>query len=235
MNRMAWTKQRAVKEIEMSPRSQARMAEGLPGTSRLNTLVDGVFAIVITVLVLEIKIPEIDPAHVNQELRTALIGQIPVIISYVVSFFLLGIYWIGHHAMFRMVKRYDRALIWLNILFLLFVTLMPFPVGLLIRYPDQQITLIIYCTVLIGAGLTAAAMWWHVSHSYRLISANVSPILIRLTYRRVLTAPVIYLLAILASFLSVRAAWFLLGAAILLYIVPNPLTSFHIQHIEDER
>lgn len=232
---MDLTKQRAsTEEFEMHARNQARRVEGFSGNERLNTLTDGIFAIVITLLVLNIHIPEIAPDQVSAELRPTLLAQVPMLLSYALSFCLLAIYWIGHHAMFRMIQRYDRTLIWLNTLFLLFVTLMPFPVGLLIRYPEQQISLIIYCSVLIAAGMIAALMWRHASRDYRLLSHTVSPVLIRLTYRRVLAAPVIYLLAILVSFFDVQIAWFLLGIAILLYIVPNPLNSFHIQHSEEE-
>jgi uncharacterized membrane protein len=202
---------------------------GLLGMERINGFSDGVFAIVITLLVLEIKVPEIHKDLVSEELIPALKELAPNIVSHAISFALLGIYWVGHHTVFRLIKRYDRTLLWLNLLYLLFVASMPFPTGLVIRYGDQQISLVIYCGVLILAGLSAVAMWWHASRDHRLIDENISQETIAITYRRILTAPALYLVAILVSFISVAITQVILVLVIVIYLVPNPLTVLHIE------
>lgn len=197
---------------------------GVSGNERIVAFSDGVFAIVITLLVLEIKVPEIAAGLVAEELPRALVDLWPKVLSHFVSFAVLGIYWVGHHTMFMYIKRHDRVLLWLNILFLMFVSSMPFPTGLLSQYGDQQIALVIYCGVLILAGLAAIAMWWYATGDRRLVDEDIDPTLIALVYRRGLLTPAIYLVAIVASFVSLGIAQLFVVIAILIYVVPNPLT-----------
>jgi uncharacterized membrane protein len=170
----------------------------ISGNERIVAFSDGVFAIVITLLVLEIKVPEIAAGLVAEELPRALVDLY--------------------------IKRHDRVLLWLNILFLMFVSSMPFPTGLLSQYGDQQIALVIYCGVLILAGLAAIAMWWYATGDRRLVDEDIDPTLIALIYRRGLLTPAIYLVAIVASFVSLGIAQLFVVIAILIYVVPNPLT-----------
>jgi uncharacterized membrane protein len=197
---------------------------GVSGNERIVAFSDGVFAIVITLLVLEVKVPEIAADLVAEDLPHALNDLWPKVLSHVTSFAVLGVYWVGHHTMFMYIKRHDRVLLWLNILFLLFVSSMPFPTGLLGQYSDQQIALVIYCGVLILVGLAAIVMWWYATGGRRLVDEDIDPTLIALIYRRGLLTPAINLAAIFASFVSLGIAKLLVVIAILIYIVPNPLT-----------
>ena len=197
---------------------------GVSGNERIVAFSDGVFAIVITLLVLEIKVPEIAAGLVAEELPRALVDLWPKVLSHFISFAVLGIYWVGHHTMFMYIKRHDRVLLWLNILFLMFVSSMPFPTGLLGQYGDQQIALVIYCGVLILAGLAAIAMWWYATGDRRLVDEDIDPTLVALIYRRGLLTPALYLVALVASFVNLGIAKLLVVIAILIYIVPNPLT-----------
>ncbi len=115
--------------------------------TRLEAFSDGVFAIVITLLILNIHIPEVDYAH----LKTALIGIIPNLISYVMSFLVIGLYWVSHHRSFLLVKKTDSIFLWMNTILLLCISFMPFPTSLLGQFPFTKIPLIIY-----GANLIAA-------------------------------------------------------------------------------
>jgi len=114
-------------------------------------------------------------------------------------------------------------------LFLLFMASMPFPTALLIRYNDQWISMVVYCSILILTGLSAVAMWSYASRDHRLLDENLKPDVIALTYRRILVAPAIYLIALAVSVASLTAAKLLLVVAVLLYIVPNPLIALHRQ------
>lgn len=86
---------------------------------------DAVFAIAITLLVIELKLPEFD-ASSNDALTEALRHTIPHFISFIISFMIIGIYWMAHHRMFSYVIDYDRRLLWLNLMLLFFIALMPF-------------------------------------------------------------------------------------------------------------
>ncbi len=117
---------------------------------RLEAFTDGVYAIVITLLILDIRIPEVKPDN----LGPALLGLLPQAFTYVLSFFVIGLYWFSHHRIAQQVKRVDGTFVWLNMVWLLFVTIMPFPAALLGRYPLSPIPIAIYGTDLILANVT---------------------------------------------------------------------------------
>ena len=108
--------------------------------ARLEAFSDGVFAIVITLLILEIRLPEVDYAHLPQALREVL----PRIMAYVMSFFIIGLYWVSHHNSMHPLKKVDRGFLWLNMLLLLFVSFLPFPTSLLGRYPFRALPIVLY-------------------------------------------------------------------------------------------
>ena len=97
---------------------------------RLEAFTDGVYAIAITLLILDIRIPEVP----YSSLGTALAKMLPQMYTYVLSFFVVGLYWIANHRVSRHVKQIDGTIILLNLVWLLFVSVMPFPTALLGRY-----------------------------------------------------------------------------------------------------
>ena len=196
---------------------------GVEGNERINALSDGVFAIVITLLVLEIKVPDVP----SGELAHALKEIVPKIFSHIGSFVLLGIYWVGHHNLFLHIKRHDRVLIWLNVLFLMCVASMPFPTGLIIQYGSQQLAVVVYAGVLVLAGFSLDLIWWYASRGRRLVEEDIDPALVAFVHRRILVAPIIYLLSIGVSFFSPTAARLVVLIVALIYIVPNPLDHYH--------
>ena len=117
---------------------------------RLEAFSDGVFAIVITLLILDIRIPVVQPSL----LGVALVDLLPQLLTYILSFFIVGLYWHLHHQVATEIKRIDGAFIWLNLVWLLFVSILPFPTALLGRYPLQPIPLTIYGINLILVNVT---------------------------------------------------------------------------------
>lgn len=204
---------------------------GVPGNERILALSDGVFAIVITLLVLEIKVPEVAAG----ELTHALYEAVPKILSHIVSFVVLGIYWVGHHNVFQHIKRHDRALLWLNILFLLSVASMAYPTGLIVQYPDQRSAIILYAATLIVGGLTLDLIWRHATKDHRLVSETMQPDFISAVNRRILVAPLLYLLAIVLSFVSVLLSYLIIVAVIVYYVFPINFDSLHHIHIHRHR
>lgn len=132
-----------------------RLLEG-ETTDRIEALSDGVFAIVLTLLVLQFEVPETAAA----DLPAALADQRSLLFSYLVSFAVVGIYWIVHHNLFGHLVRHDRALLYLNLLFLLLVSFLPYPTELLGVY-GTAFTWTLYALNLTLVGLSLTAIWWY--------------------------------------------------------------------------
>ena len=125
---------------------------------RVAAFTDGVFAIVITILVLEVAIP---PNLSEQSLLDTLDELRPTLVAWVVSFLLVGMYWVMHRDLFARVRYVNRDLVWLNLLFLLPVSLIPFAAQVLGEYPDEPVASHIYGAVLIAVTLMRLAMYWY--------------------------------------------------------------------------
>ena len=117
---------------------------------RLEAFSDGVFAIVITLLILDIRIPDVRPTA----LPAALVQLLPQLLTYIMSFFIVGLYWHLHHQVSTQIKLIDEPFVWLNLVWLLFVSVLPFPTALLGRYPLQPIPLTVYGINLILVNVT---------------------------------------------------------------------------------
>jgi uncharacterized membrane protein len=118
--------------------------------NRVEAFSDGVFAIVITLLILDIRVPDVD----YSQLFSALVALLPRMFAYVISFGVIGVYWLAHHQSLQLVGKLNGFLIWLNLVYLLAVSFMPFPTALLGRYPMQPIPIVIYGLNLIVANAT---------------------------------------------------------------------------------
>ncbi|HXQ32614.1 MAG TPA: TMEM175 family protein [Anaerolineales bacterium] len=129
--------------------------------SRLEAFSDGVFAIVITLLILDIRFPDV----AYSQFKTTLVSLLPRILAYMMSFIIIGLYWVVHHTSMHAIRKTDRVFLWLNILLLLFVSFIPFPTSLLGRYPFQAWPIIIYGFTLIASNVVGYIMlvyvWYH--------------------------------------------------------------------------
>lgn len=136
--------------------------------NRLEAFSDGVFAIVITLLVLEIHFPNVS----SRELLPAMISILPSILTYFMSFALIGIYWLSHHFYFDRIKKINGTLTLMNMLMLLLISFMPIPTGILGHYPLEPSALILYGSTLMVSNLLGYLMLGYVSrnqdltHSY---------------------------------------------------------------------
>lgn len=164
---------------------------------RLILFSDAVFAIAITLLVIEIKIPEVHNEELSEKkLLSALRDLIPKFIGFLVSFLLIGQYWMVHHRMFGYVINFNQRLIWLNILFLLAIALMPFSTGFYSEYAGMPvITPVIFYTCNIAwLGIVNFFMWRYLSHPRHRLTENLSPQLARYSSLRAITVPVIFII-----------------------------------------
>lgn len=122
---------------------------------------DAVFAIAITLLVIEIKVPTLPHGATDGELGLALVGLLPRIIGFAISFFLIGQTWVEHHRIGRQLRGFDRGLLWKNLGLLFFVAAMPFSTALLSEYFGSRLTVTVYALAFAGLGLAKAGLWRH--------------------------------------------------------------------------
>jgi len=142
------------------------LAERLHDPARVLALSDGVFAIIITLLVLEVHVPELTQGHsLNQALRELR----PSLIAFVISFILAGMYWVGHRDLFALIRRTDRGLVWLNILYLLPLCLLPFGAGLIGRYDTEPVALRIYGLLLVAIAAMRVVIWLYATNRPHLL------------------------------------------------------------------
>lgn len=184
-------------------------------TMNLKNLTIGVFAIVMTLLVLDIKAPDV---AIN-ELPTALLALWPNLLSYAISFALLGIYFMGYIAQFRYMTKSDHNSHWISFLFLALVTLIPFSTALLSKNPYSTLPIIIYSTNLAFIGLV---LYWHWMHAIgNGLIGDLPPSLIKYAKFRCLVPPAGYLVAITVAFINPMVSLLICAVLPLLYIIPG--------------
>lgn len=187
-------------------------------TNRLEAFSDGVFAVVITLLVLDLRLPpETAPLPLLQ--RLWLIW--PKLSAYAITFAITGIYWVGHHSLFTLIRRVDRNLMWMNLYLLMCVSFIPFPASVMGVDPKDPLAIRLYAISLVAVGLGYVLIWGYASNCRRLIRADLEPAVIRIAWARCAVAPVVYAAAFLASWLHpwVSLSLFLVVPA--LYILPS--------------
>ena len=164
---------------------------------RLILFSDAVFAIAITLLVIEIKIPEIHEKPVTENAVLHKLAElIPKFVGFLVSFLLIGQYWIVHHRMFSFVINFTDRLIWLNILFLFAIALMPFSTGFYSEYVLRGVvTPVIFYTANIALlGFANFLMWRYLSNQKNNLTQNLTPALSKYFSLRALTVPTIFVI-----------------------------------------
>ncbi len=178
---------------------------------RLNTLIDGIFAIVLTLLVLDIRVPGSASETVLMEKLGALWPQF---LSYSLSFILLGLFWIGHQLEARYIQRSDDVHLWLSLLFTMFIALVPFSSSLLSSHPNSRVAVIVYSSNIFIASILRYVHWRYVSDRRRLIDERLSAQLISSVSRAFISTPLLCLLAIALSLISVKLSLILLTVTI---------------------
>ena len=188
-------------------------------TNRLEAFSDGVIAIAITLLVLEIRVPE---AHGAAELWRELWNLWPAYLGYLISFLIIGIMWANHHTIFRYIARTDHYLVVINLLLLLCIAFIPFPTALLAEYlghPEERVGGIVYSGAFFVTALVYKLLWFYPRRA-GLLDPNADPRAVRSITSRFRLGPPTYLLAFLLSFVSTEASLLVLFLVALLYVLP---------------
>lgn len=146
----------------------------LPSPKRLESLADGVFAVSMTLLVLGLAVPEILRSTGGTELAQTLSQMGLKFVIYAMSFLVLGVFWILHQKQFHIILGYDGILLWVNIIFFMFVALVPFSAFLLSNRYDEWLTMVFYGTNQIVICQLLFINWCYASHKQRLIKSDTS-------------------------------------------------------------
>ncbi len=165
-------------------------------TARIEAFSDGVFAIAITLLVLDLKVPK--DTTTSAELARALVAQWPSYFAFLTSFATIGIMWINHHRLFTLIRRSDHILNLLNMLLLLGVTVTPFPTSLLAEYVGrngEKLAAWIYSGTFVVISFLFNLLWHYAAAGRRLIGEGVPPAEVEAQSRQYLAGPLFYLIA----------------------------------------
>lgn len=191
--------------------------------SRLSGLTDGIFAIAMTILALDLRLPE---GTIAATLPNVFFPDIFLkLIIYVGSFIILGTLWIAINYQLGLLKQVNRRYLWANVFYLMMVCVVPFSASLLARFPKSQISISFFAINLIGAN---AAQWltFRTAHKYHLNSNLQNDGVNQAILRNIYIAPVFNILALLFSFWSTGAACLMLFIPPIIYILPGKIDNF---------
>ena len=186
-------------------------------TGRIEAFSDGVFAIAVTLLVLELKVPQLAEDAGSDELWLALLSRWPSYAAYLVSFMTILIVWVNHHRLFTIIERSDSRFLFVNGLLLLVVTTIPFPTALLAEYfekPSASVACAIYSGMFVLLALAFNA-FWRCAYRDHLLAPTVTSAQIAAISRSLVSGPITYFVAFVLSFVNVYASF---GLCILLAI-----------------
>ena len=161
------------------PTSESQSDSAQLGLERLLFFSDAVMAISITLLVIDLKLPQLPAAIATEQLPASLASLTPRLMGFVISFAVIGLYWSSHHRYFSFIRRYDRTLVFLNLVFLFFIVLMPFAANTIGQYGFLPFGTIMYGAAVAATGFSIAAVWGYATRGHRLVDNTLDPAEIR--------------------------------------------------------
>ena len=194
----------------MSPEGESR--ERTLELDRLVNFSDAVFAIAATLLVLNIGFSfRLAPPDLDRKLWHEFGDVLPQVLAYALSFFVIARQWLGHHRMFKVIRRIDGRFISLNLVMLGLVALLPFPTEVYGNFPRERPALIVYCVAISAPGIVSALMLRYAAQDNRLTAPSMPREFVLHSQLRALSIPIVFLSSIPLSFVSVTLAqyWWL--------------------------
>ena len=195
-----------------------RFAQGQLRLSRVEAFSDGVFAIIVTLLVLELKVPSLTDHTSVTELAQRLIDLSPKFLSWLISFIIVCKFWLNHHHVLALARHANYALIWLNAIFLMFQSFVPFPTALMGEYPDNPLAVSFF-----GCVLALNTVLFIILHAYvlrRLLRPDAAAEAGGKIIAKSLVGPASYLVGAASAWLNVHAAFVLYLLTPLFFITP---------------
>jgi uncharacterized membrane protein len=168
---------------------------------------DAIFAFSITFMAITINIPNLAQNLTQAQVIDKLLESLPEFEIYVISFFMIGIYWIAYHQIFNHIVGSHYITTWLTLVFLFFITLIPLATNLQIGFGQYQIVFVLYALVLTIAGALLTITWLHATKN-KLIDENLNQREIHYISLESILSPVVFLLSILVSFIDLQIAYY---------------------------
>jgi uncharacterized membrane protein len=198
---------------------QHMFRSGEAETNRVEAFSDGVLAIVITLLVLEITPPTVQGG--DAELWRALVHLLPVIAAWVVSFLFVLVFWVSHHYLFAWLAKVGRGVLWLNGLFLLFISFTPFPTALQARYPGTVPAAFLLSLAMLLTASSFLFLRWYASIHAELLRPEIGRRAAIMAVRRSLLAPLLYLIGAGVAFVEPWLSLIVQVIVPVMFIVPH--------------
>jgi uncharacterized membrane protein len=199
------------------PQLESTKQVPLMSLNRFEAFSDGVFAIAVTLLVIEIKPPDLSQAT-SSEAVAKLLQVFPHVLSYATSFIVIGVIWINHHALFHFIKRVDRTILVINLLLLMCVAFIPYPTALIGEYRTSLPVVVFYGLTLALTGFAYNALWFYVVRRYITSQKIIHQKTVQKATIWTLSYPISYLVAAGLAFININLS-------IVLYIL---IPSFYL-------
>jgi uncharacterized membrane protein len=183
--------------------------------NRTEAFSDGVIAIIITIMVFDLKIQDLPPNYLDKDIWENLLGVVPKFLSYALSFLVVAILWLNHHALFDKIPYSDSKLVWYNILLLFAMSLIPLPTAFLAKYPNSYQAVMLYGFVMFLTSLSFLLMRRYVEITAKFISYNPK------LHRNNLISVSLYLVSIPLSYISVYLSFIIFVGIPLWYFLPE--------------
>ena len=210
-------------------------AAGGMAKNRVEALVDGIFGVAMTLLVLDVKLPQGLPLDTDAAMRAQLLGLSGNFRIYLVSFAVLGLYWIGHHLQFHMVRSVDRVLLWINLCFMFGITMIPFSTSVLGEYGDLRSSAIVYGLNLLWLALLYWVQIDYLARHPHLATPALTPAVAQQFKRRVMVFIAVPLISVAVAFFNAWIAVHLYFVMAIVGFLPGRITRNKQRHPPSKR
>ena len=167
---------------------------------------DAVFAFAITLMALSIDIPDLPSNLTQAELLDKLYDLFPQFESYIISFAVIALFWVSYHQVFNHIKGSHIVMVYLNLLFLLLITLLSLSTSLVINYGNYHLPYVIYSFIVILTSSLLTLIWWHATKDKLLIDKNLHPLYIKGVMLTLVSIPLVFTVSIFISFINLDIA-----------------------------
>lgn len=195
-------------------------------TGRLEAFSDGVFAIAVTLLVLELRVPLPGSLREGERLLDALLHEWPAYLAFVTSFATILIVWVNHHNLFKLINRTDHYFLLLNGILLFTVTLIPFPTSIIAAYIQTQgarTASIIYAGAFLAMAIAFNRLWAYAAHNNRLLAHGVNAQIVQRINQQFRAGPLTYVFCVVAAAINAVAGFMLIIVLAIYWALPEHL------------
>jgi uncharacterized membrane protein len=193
------------------------MSRHIINKNRFENFSDGVFAIAVTLLILNVRIPETKNLD-NHQLNHVLNISIPHVVTFAFSFLVIGVFWVAHHRIFSFVSVLDSTLLWLNILYLMFIAVIPLPSAVLSENPFLPSAILLYTIILLIIALMHFVLLEYILRNDHLKHEALTEDVYRSAQKTAIVGPVCYIIAAAASFFNVYISFVFILSPMIFYI-----------------